>query len=91
MAHVRQITVVCALALCLLVGTVGAAGAVEPTRPAPNHREIERVADPVPGQYIVTLNTSDPAQVPADADAYWWAVTAVGCSTSTPSRCTASR
>ena len=69
MGRVRRISVVSALALCLLVGfgLVGfgsaahadAGGGGDP----PASGTIERAAEPVAGQYIVTLRTTDPAAV----------------------------
>jgi subtilisin family serine protease len=60
MARVQRITVVCALAFATLFAVAGHAGAA--ADPSPNGT-VERVADPIPGQYIVTLKTSDPAAV----------------------------
>ena len=56
---------VSALACCLLVGTVGSAGAAD-TGPDQTGT-VARVADPIAGQYIVTLHTADPAAVEAQA------------------------
>jgi subtilisin family serine protease len=65
MARVRHITVVCALACSLLVGFGGAATAA--SGDAPPTGPVERVGKPVPGQYVVTLRTTDPAAVPGEA------------------------
>ncbi len=62
MGRVRRISVVSALALCLLVGVGGRAHADGGGDP-PATGAIERAAEPVAGQYIVTLRTTDPAAV----------------------------
>src|ERR1700754_2504944 len=70
MARVRRITVVCALACCLLVGVAspgwGAAGASDGGGDA-DTGTVERVDQPISGQYIVTLHTTDPGAVEARA------------------------
>jgi subtilisin family serine protease len=69
MARVRRITVVWALACCLLVGGVGAIGPAGAADDANASGTVERVDAPVAGQYIVTLHTDDPAAVEAQAAA----------------------
>jgi subtilisin family serine protease len=69
MARVRRITVVWALACCLLVGGVGAIGPAGAADDANASGTVERVDASVPGQYIVTLHTDDPAAVEAQAAA----------------------
>ena len=67
MARVRRISVASALALCLLVGFAGSAQADGGGGGSSSTGTITRVADPVAGQYIVTLHTTDPGTVAADA------------------------
>jgi subtilisin family serine protease len=66
MARVRRISVVSALALCLVVTFSGSAHAANADGSSSNGT-VERVADPIAGQYIVTLNTTDPGAVDAYA------------------------
>jgi subtilisin family serine protease len=68
MRGVRRITVAIAMAVglaCVSVGAVGPAGAAEP---APQRNAIGRAAEPIPGQYVVTLNSANGDAVPAIAD-----------------------
>ena len=69
MARVARITVVCALSLCLLVGLAGGAGAEGGSDGTAPVGHVDRVAEPVAGQYIVTLRTDDPGAVGGQADA----------------------
>ena len=66
MARVRRISVVSALTLCLLVG-FGAPAHAAGGGDAPPTGTVERVDQPVAGQYIVSLHTSDPGAVEAYA------------------------
>src|SRR5215207_6096938 len=66
MARVRRITVVSALACCLLVGVAGSAGAADGGSDT-STGTVERVDQPIAGQYIVTLRTTDPGAVEARA------------------------
>jgi subtilisin family serine protease len=66
MAGVRRIVVVWALACCLLVGGAGAAHSADGDG-AGATGAVHRVDEPIAGEYIVTLRTTDPAAVEARA------------------------